>query len=59
VALQFGETQWWYFPNDSGMPYYDAETKREFEVPEHGAHDQLFDDSLRAKREHGSSFGLK
>lgn len=22
VVLQFGETQWWYFPNASGMPYY-------------------------------------
>jgi len=30
VILQFGETQWWYFPNDSGMPYYDAETKAAF-----------------------------
>ena len=25
--LQFGEVQWWYFPDDgSGMPYYDAYT---------------------------------
>jgi hypothetical protein len=22
--LQFGEVQWWYFPNASGMPFYDA-----------------------------------
>lgn len=30
VVLQFGETQWWYFPNVSGMPYYDQETKNDF-----------------------------
>jgi hypothetical protein len=35
--LQFGEVQWWYFPNDglglaySGMPFYDAWTTSEFE----------------------------
>ena len=34
--LQFGEEQWWYFPNDglgnafSGMPFYDAWTASEF-----------------------------
>ncbi len=28
--LQFGETQWWYFPNSSGMPFYDDETKADF-----------------------------
>lgn len=28
--LQFGEVQWWYFPNVSGMPFYDAFTKSEF-----------------------------
>ncbi|MEK7406862.1 MAG: hypothetical protein AAB225_17435 [Acidobacteriota bacterium] len=28
--LQFGEAQWWYFPNASGMPYYDAHTKDTF-----------------------------
>jgi hypothetical protein len=34
--LQFGEVQWWYFPNDgagrtfSGMPYYDDYTKSAF-----------------------------
>jgi hypothetical protein len=22
IVLQFGETQWWYFPNASGMPFY-------------------------------------
>jgi hypothetical protein len=32
VVLQFGETQWWYFPNASGMPYYDDETKAAFET---------------------------
>jgi hypothetical protein len=32
VILQFGETQWWYFPNASGMPYYDDETKAAFEA---------------------------
>jgi hypothetical protein len=35
--LQFGEVQWWYFPNDglghsfSGMPFYDAWTTAEFQ----------------------------
>jgi hypothetical protein len=35
--LQFGEVQWWYFPNDglggafSGMPFYDAWTAAGFE----------------------------
>jgi hypothetical protein len=34
--LQFGEVQWWYFPNDglgqnfSGMPFYDAWAQAEF-----------------------------
>jgi hypothetical protein len=34
--LQFGEVQWWYFPNDgaghafSGMPFYDAWTQSQF-----------------------------
>src|SRR5579862_100861 len=34
--LQFGETQWWYFPNDgaghafSGMPFYDAWAQSQF-----------------------------
>jgi len=34
--LQFGEVQWWYFPNDgaghnfSGMPFYDAYTQAQF-----------------------------
>ena len=32
IVLQFGETQWWYFPNASGMPFYDAETKAAFEA---------------------------
>jgi hypothetical protein len=32
IVLQFGETQWWYFPNASGMPYYDDETKADFEA---------------------------
>ena len=30
AVLQFGETQWWYFPNASGMPFYDDETKAVF-----------------------------
>jgi hypothetical protein len=36
--LQFGEVQWWYFPNNglgsnfSGMPFYDAWTMAEFET---------------------------
>lgn len=35
--LQFGEEQWWYFPNDglgrtfSGMPFYDSWTTSEFQ----------------------------
>jgi hypothetical protein len=28
--LQFGEVQWWYFPNGSGMPYYDYYTREAF-----------------------------
>ncbi len=29
--LQFGEVQWWYFPDDgSGLPFYDAYTKQRF-----------------------------
>ena len=28
--LQFGEVQWWYFPNASGMPFYDEYTKQRF-----------------------------
>jgi len=36
--LQFGEVQWWYFPNDgegrdySGMPFYDAWTQAQFQA---------------------------
>jgi hypothetical protein len=36
--LQFGEVQWWYFPNDglgtnfSGMPFYDAWNRATFET---------------------------
>lgn len=30
--LQFGEVQWWYFPNSAGMPYYDAYTREAFRV---------------------------
>jgi hypothetical protein len=29
--LQFGEVQWWYFPSNGGMPFYDAYTKARFE----------------------------
>jgi len=32
VILQFGETQWWYFPNASGMPFYDDDTKAAFQA---------------------------
>jgi hypothetical protein len=32
VVLQFGETQWWYFPNASGMAFYDDDTKAAFEA---------------------------
>jgi len=32
IVLQFGETQWWYFPNDSGMPFYDDDTKAAFQA---------------------------
>jgi hypothetical protein len=30
--LQFGETQWWYFANASGMPFYDDNTKSAFQA---------------------------
>ncbi|MBV8898411.1 MAG: hypothetical protein JO051_17980 [Acidobacteriaceae bacterium] len=30
--LQFGEVQWWYFPNPSGMPFYDAYTQQQFQA---------------------------
>jgi hypothetical protein len=31
--LQFGEVQWWYFPDDgSGMPFYDAYTTSTFQA---------------------------
>jgi hypothetical protein len=31
--LQFGEVQWWYFPDDgSGMPFYDAYTTSSFQT---------------------------
>jgi hypothetical protein len=29
--LQFGEVQWWYFPNAAGMPFYDDYTRSSFE----------------------------
>ncbi len=29
--LQFGEVQWWYFPDSTGMPFYDAYTKAAFQ----------------------------
>jgi hypothetical protein len=30
--LQFGEVQWWYFPNSAGMPFYDEYAKFRFRV---------------------------
>jgi hypothetical protein len=30
--LQFGEVQWWYFPDASGMPFYDAYTLSAFQT---------------------------
>jgi hypothetical protein len=30
--LQFGEVQWWYFPNATSMPFYDAYTKSSFQA---------------------------
>ncbi|HUP02551.1 MAG TPA: hypothetical protein VMU19_01095, partial [Bryobacteraceae bacterium] len=30
--LQFGEVQWWYFANASGMPFYDAYTTAAFQT---------------------------
>lgn len=30
--LQFGEVQWWYFPDSHGMPFYDAYTTSTFRV---------------------------
>ncbi|MCL4797530.1 MAG: hypothetical protein KJZ84_23400 [Bryobacteraceae bacterium] len=32
IVLQFGETQWWYFPNASGMGFYDDDTKAAFQT---------------------------
>jgi hypothetical protein len=32
VYLQFGEVQWWYFPDESGLPYYDAHTLSSFQA---------------------------
>jgi hypothetical protein len=48
--LQFGEVQWWYFPNDglgnafSGMPFYDAWTAGEF-LTEYGRTMTVFSDN--------------
>jgi hypothetical protein len=48
--LQFGEEQWWYFPNDglgdafSGMPFYDAWTASEF-LAEYGRAMTVFTDN--------------
>ena len=30
--LQFGEVQWWYFPNAAGMPFYDGYTTEQFQA---------------------------
>ena len=30
--LQFGEVQWWYFPNSASMPFYDAYTMSTFQA---------------------------
>ncbi len=30
--LQFGEVQWWYFPDASGMPFYDDYTRGQFQA---------------------------
>ncbi len=30
--LQFGEVQWWYFPDATGMPYADDYTKQQFQA---------------------------
>jgi hypothetical protein len=30
--LQFGEVQWWYFPDAAGMPFYDAYTTTTFQT---------------------------
>lgn len=30
--LQFGEVQWWYFPDSTGMPYADEYTKQAFQA---------------------------
>lgn len=32
VYLQFGEVQWWYFPDQSGLPYYDTYTLSSFQA---------------------------
>jgi hypothetical protein len=30
--LQFGEVQWWYYPNAVGMPFYDSYTQQQFQA---------------------------
>lgn len=30
--LQFAEVQWWYFPNQAGMPFYDTYTQQQFQA---------------------------
>ncbi len=30
--LQFGEVQWWYYPNPAGMPFYDAYSQQQFQT---------------------------
>lgn len=35
ARLQFGEVLWWYFPNESGMAFYDACTTSRFQA-QHG-----------------------
>ena len=32
ARLQFGEVLWWYFPNSSGMAFYDAYINSRFEA---------------------------
>lgn len=54
--LQFGEVQWWYFPNASGMTFYDTETTSAFQT-QYGRALNIFtsnDDSLSGFPEEAS-----
>ena len=49
--LQFGEVQWWYFANSSGMPFYDAYTKNRF-LAEYGRQPAVIRDQNAAPEQY-------